>query len=151
LKLDIDINIIWLYDKSNLEEIMVGFRYFACFFVFVFFGMTLNAQTAVSEPSQSPTVQYRLFRTNNMWTFIKLDTITGKMWQLQFDIQGDERGSLELNIRDLAAGKQRIPGRFTLYPTTNMYTFILVDQIDGNTWQIQWSIERVNRLILPID
>ena len=130
---------------------MFKVRPFVLLFILAFCGSSLNAQSAVSEPSQLPTAQYRLFRTNNMWTFIKLDTITGKMRQLQFDIQGDSRGSVDLNTRDLANGKQRTPGRFTLYPTTNMYTFILVDQIDGNTWQVQWSMERANRFVLPID
>lgn len=31
------------------------------------------------------------------------------------------------------------PGRFTLYPTQNRYNFILLDQTDGRTWQVQWS------------
>jgi hypothetical protein len=131
--------------------IMVKFKQLIIFFVLVFCCKNLFAQTTISEPSQSPIAQYRLFRTNNIWTFIKLDTITGKMWIIQFDIEGDDRGSVELNSRDLANGKQRTPGRFTLYPTQNMYTFILVDQIEGNTWQVQWSFERANRFVLPID
>ena len=31
------------------------------------------------------------------------------------------------------------PGRFTLYPTQNKFNFILLDQTDGRTWQVQWS------------
>jgi hypothetical protein len=73
------------------------------------------------------------------------------MWILQFDVQGDDRGSVELNSRDIDAGKQRTPGIFTLYPTANTHTFILVDQIDGNTRQVQWSVERANRFVIPID
>jgi hypothetical protein len=80
-----------------------------------------------------------------------LDTATGKMWQLQYDIEGDNRGYAELNSKDLASGKVRISGRFTLYPTTNMYNFILLDQIDGSTWQVQWSHEKNNRFVIPID
>jgi hypothetical protein len=121
------------------------------YFLLVLCCNCIYAQTAVQEPTQLPTAKYRLFRTNNIWTFIKLDTITGKMWILQFDIEGDDRGSVELNIRDFASGKEQTPGRFTLYPTSNMYTFILIDQIDGNTWQVQWSHERANRLVLPIN
>ena len=36
-------------------------------------------------------------------------------------------------------------GRFFLYPTQNMYNFILLDQIDGRTWQVQWSTEKSQR------
>jgi hypothetical protein len=147
-------NII-VYDYNVLDEIyggiMIKLKRLLVIGFFVFCCTNLFAQTSISEPTQSPTVNYRLFRTNNMWTFLKLDTVTGKMWQIQFDIQGDDRGAVELNTRDLASGKTRTPGRFTLYPTTNMYNFILVDQIDGNTWQVQWAMERGNRLVLPID
>lgn len=118
--------------------------------VLMFSWNNLFAQTTVPEPSQSPTAPYRLFKTANMWTFIKLDTATGKMWQMQYDVQGDSRGSLGLNIQDLASGKESSPGRFTLYPTSNIYTFILVDQIDVRTWQVQWSMDRENRFIIPI-
>lgn len=41
-------------------------------------------------------------------------------------------------------------GRFFLYPTSNMYNFILLDQIDGRTWQVQWSTEEKNRMVLGI-
>lgn len=29
---------------------------------------------------------YQLFPTQNVWTFIKLDTRNGKMWQVQFSV-----------------------------------------------------------------
>jgi hypothetical protein len=110
----------------------------------------LNALT-ITEPSQSPAAPYRLFRTGNIWTFIKLETATGKMWQVQFDVEGDARSTVELNSRVLATGKQRNPGRFTLYPTSNIYNFILLDQVNGRTWQVQWAQEEANRAIIPIE
>jgi hypothetical protein len=108
------------------------------------------AQSQISEPSQDPTASFRLFRTTNNWTLIELETSTGRMWQIQFDVSGDNRGGVVLNSQDLAMGKDKHPGRFTLYPTSNMYTFILLDQIDGATWQVQWAIEAKNRFVLPI-
>ena len=130
---------------------MVRLRQLVIFFIFAFCCCNLFAQTTIQEPSQSTDVPFRLFRTTNRWTFIKLDTITGRMWQVQYDTEGDNQGSVVLNNRDLASGKQRNPGRFTLYPTQNIWTFILLDQIDGNTWQVQWSQESRNRFVLPID
>ena len=41
-------------------------------------------------------------------------------------------------------------GRFFLYPTQNMYNFILLDQVDGRTWQVQWSTEESKRLVYRI-
>lgn len=129
---------------------MVKFRLLVISCVLMICCNDLFAQTTAPEPSQLPTAPYRLFATNNRWTFIKLDTVTGKMWQVQFDVQGDNRGSVVLNSQDLTSAKEDSPGRFTLYPTSNMYTFILVDQIDGRTWQVQWAMDKENRLVLPI-
>jgi len=121
-----------------------------CVFMFCCYGLFgQSSGSSISEPTQSPTVQYRLFRTNNMWTFIKLDTVTGKMWQLHYSLE-DLGVTVVLNEQDLTGGKQKTPGRFTLYPTSNMWTFILVDQIEGSTWQVQWSMDKSKRFILPI-
>ncbi|HEV3218228.1 MAG TPA: hypothetical protein VGZ48_00545 [Candidatus Acidoferrales bacterium] len=43
------------------------------------------------------------------------------------------------------------PGRFTLYPTENIYNFLLLDQIDGRVWQVQWNWDSpAKRFVLPI-
>ena len=47
-----------------------------------------------------------------------------------------------MQIRDIA--------RYKLYPTQNIYNFILLDQVDGRLWQVQWSLEEGNRAIFPI-
>jgi len=39
-------------------------------------------------------------------------------------------------------------GRFKLYPTGNMYNFIMVDVIDGRTWQVQWNNSENKRLVI---
>ena len=38
-------------------------------------------------------------------------------------------------------------GRFKLYPTGNMYNFIMVDVIDGRTWQVQWNTKKNKRIV----
>jgi hypothetical protein len=70
---------------------------------------------------------------------------------IEFGMRKEEnRKEFLLNEKNLAAGKKPIPGRFTLYPTFNMWTFILLDQIDGGTWQVQWSEKGRDRFIEPI-
>lgn len=119
--------------------------------LFIFCTAFLYREIDIYEPSQSPTVKYRLFRTANIWTFLKLETTTGRIWIVQYDIKGDNRFSVELNMVDLSGGKEKSLGRFTLYPTSNIYTFILLDQIYGNTWQVQWSFEEETRFVIPIE
>ena len=92
---------------------------------------------------------YELFPTQNLWTFIKLNTSNGKMWQVQFSVK-DSRIVTELNSIPLVLNEMEMNGRFTLYPTDNIWTFILLDQVDGDTWQVQWSNEEEKRGIFPI-
>ncbi len=72
------------------------------------------------------------------------------MWQVQYDTKGDNRIETFLNLSPLVSKEKEINGRFTLHPTQNIYNFILLDQIDGKVWQVQWSLEFENRLIWPI-
>jgi hypothetical protein len=105
------------------------------------------------EPSSGETflsVPYRLFPTQNMWTFIKLDTRNGKMWQVQYSMESESRFETILSFTPLVVKEKEVNNRFTLYPTQNIYTFILLDQIEGKTWQVQWSTKLENRAVVPI-
>lgn len=113
----------------------------------------LFAEPMFSEPTQNTNVRYRLFPTQNTWTFLKLDTMTGKIWQVQYSVDGDDyRFESPVSLKDIADALkiERKIGRFTLYPTRNIYNFIMLNQIDGRTYQIQWSMEPDNRFIIPI-
>lgn len=92
---------------------------------------------------------YKLYPTTNIWTFIKLDTRNGKLWQVQFDNSGDDRFEVPINTSDLTFGENKAL-RFELYPTQNIYTFLLLDKLTGKVWQAQWSTKRDNRFIIPI-
>lgn len=111
-------------------------------------------QTTSEVPSQivstDSAVTYRLFSTRNMYTFIKLDTRNGKMWQVQWSNKGNEyRFESTLSYISQVNKDEEKNGRFFLYPTTNIYTFILLDQIDGRAWQVQWGKED-ERLVIRI-
>ena len=108
--------------------------------------------TNIEVPQEHQTTYtYRLYPTENMWTFIKLNTRNGQMWQVQYYVGGEDRFQSILNEIPLVNEESEVNGRFTLYPTENIYTFILLDQIDGRVWQTQWSIEAEYRGIIPID
>lgn len=94
---------------------------------------------------------YRLFPTENYWTFIKLDTRNGKMWQVHFSISEDSfEGELILNSDSLVLAKEEVSGRFILYPTKNTYNFILLDQMNGKTYQVQWNSDKEKRFVSRI-
>ena len=94
---------------------------------------------------------YKMYPTKNMWTFLKLDTRTGKIWQVQYSTQGYEyRIQTILNDCDLSYETNTKPNRFELYPTENTYNFILLDKKYGRVWQVQWSQKEDTRMIISI-
>lgn len=102
-----------------------------------------------TDPPQRLEVRYRLFKTGNMWNFLELDTQTGRLWQVQFSVDNDvNRTRTAINTEVLSADGKN--GRFTLYPTDNMWNFLMLDQDSGRIWQAQFSIDDENRGIFPI-
>lgn len=87
--------------------------------------------------------RYKLYPTQNKWTFLELDTQTGRIWQVQYSVEGPEyRFKSNLYIWPLIKDNDlQVSGRFELYPTQNIYTFVLLDKISGRAWQVQWSTE----------
>lgn len=107
----------------------------------------LTLQKSVSENSV-----YKLFPTQNYWTFIKLDTRNGKMWQVHFSVEEDvTNGEVVLNSESLVSITDESNGRFTLYPTENIYNFLLLDQKIGLVYQVQWSMDKDYRGIVLIN
>lgn len=106
-----------------------------------------SAQELRPEPTQDPSATYRLFNTKNIYTLLKLDTRDGRIWQVQWG-DAEHRFIEPLNTVVLAPGGKA--GRFTLYPTSNIYTFILLDQETGDVWHIQWG-KAAERFIVPFE
>ena len=121
-------------------------------FTSVSFGQTqTNPTNTVQQKKVSDNSIYQLFPTKNYWTFIKLDTRNGKMWQVHFSIEDVKNtGELILNSLSLVDKEEEMNGRFTLYPTENMYNFLLLDQISGIVVQVQWSLDAKKRGIVSI-
>ena len=120
--------------------------------LFLFVSCNMKKAPVQEKPVQQvvDNARFKMFATDNIWTFLKLDTRTGLIWQVQYSIDESFRGELELNTQSLVSEGETENGRFTLYPTKNMYTFILLDQKDGRMWQTQWSTEAKNRFIIPM-
>lgn len=129
------------------------------FFTLIFLILTIISfaqnQTKLTDVIQQKQVTenaiYQLFPTPNIWTFIKLDTRNGKMWQVHLSVNADGfEGQIVLNSTSLVIEEDEIKGRFTLYKTENTYNLILLDQIDGRVWQTQWNSEQEKRFISRI-
>ncbi|MBD5248444.1 MAG: hypothetical protein HDS54_09850 [Barnesiella sp.] len=91
---------------------------------------------------------YLLYPTANIYTFLKLDTRNGKIWQVQYSMDENE---FEVVLSDKELVENGKPGQFALYPTTNNWTFLLIDTANGKVWHVQWSQDANNRMIIPIE
>ena len=127
---------------------MLKFALLAFLAVFVVTPQAPAQDDPVPEPTQRVDAPFRLFRTRNIHTFLKLNTRTGQVWQVQWSTDGSN-GVWPINLRALSTDK--VPGRFSLFPTDNIFNFLLLDQEDGRQWQVQWSLNDKERFIVPIE
>ena len=108
--------------------------------------VTIAQIRAIYDRMENLVPRYKIFQTENINILLKLDTATGKVWMVQYGT-GDNYGmvvpvdnsSLLYSWEDIEAG------RFELYPTKNLYNFILIDTKMGYTYQVQWNIDSDRR------
>ena len=81
--------------------------------------------------------RFKIYPTENIYILIKLDTQTGKLELIQWSLKSKDEFSATLNNDDLSwySGLNS----FELYPTKNMYQFILLDKATGRNWHVQWG------------
>ncbi len=99
--------------------------------------------------------RFCLYETQNMWTFIMLDTYTGKNWQVQFSVKGEDyMFTYPINRWSLAYPDEdsQWTNRFQMFATQNMWNFIMLDSYNGRLWQVQYSSQDLESLIcIPIN
>ena len=94
--------------------------------------------------------RYKLYQTENIYTLLQLDTKTGMIEQVQWSLESKNEGSVSINSDDLTYGYGYGSGSFELYPTKNMYQFILLDKTNGKKWHVQWGMQDSKRSIRRI-
>lgn len=93
--------------------------------------------------------RYKLYKTENVYTFLKLDTRTGYIDQVQWSL--DESKEFTVPINSIILSTSGTCGTFELIPTQNMYQFILLDKEQGRMWHVQWGMETEKRWIRSIE
>ena len=86
--------------------------------------------------------RYKIYQTDNIHILLKLDTATGIIKMLQWNLDRDKEFEVFINTEWLTEGGLAKKGRFELYPTKNMYQFILLDTFMGSTWHVQWGTQK---------
>ena len=113
---------------------------------------SMNETVYVKSDPQQIDRRFRLFETQNVWTFLLLDTSSGRVWQVQYATNSAPEFAIHINNKVLSESFAGRTGRFTLYPTRHVWTYLLLDQDDGRTFQIHYSnkSDENPRFITPI-
>lgn len=128
-------------------------------FAIVMFSLPSFAQLQQMQPNKSIASKsnvnindligrYRMYQTENIYNLLKLDTATGKIDQVQWSLEESNEGSFTINDEALTTNPK--PGLFELYPTKNMYQFILLNKDTGAMWHVQWGLDELKRWIKRI-
>lgn len=103
--------------------------------------LTIAYIDACCEKINNRVPRYKMFKTDNIYNLIKLDTATGRLWLVQYGMNNVDAMTTEIDDSSLLwSWEENRAGRFDLYPTNNKYNFILIDTETGDTWQVQWHI-----------
>lgn len=92
--------------------------------------------------------RFKLYATENIYNFLLLDTETGKTDIVQWSLDDGKEGSATINDKDLSLDTGC--GTFELYPTKNLYQFLLLDKVTGRKWHVQWGFKASERWIKRI-
>jgi hypothetical protein len=126
-------------------------------------GQTWQIQIGISDKSKR--MKYVLSDTKQAYTSEEVEEkwnerIEERMkdWEEEYNSKPDSIVSAEMKLYwkpytlKETIERERISqnGRFKLYPTENTYNFIMVDVIDGRTWQVQWNVNDDKRLCYRI-
>lgn len=94
--------------------------------------------------------RYKMYQTDNVCILLKLDTRIGKVWMVQYRMGATESVVKPIDYFPKADEDEGWNGRFELYPTRNVYTFIMIDNKNGDAYQVQWETEPKYRFIEKI-
>lgn len=113
--------------------------------------LVLDIATMINEIDHRITARerYKLYPTENLYTFLQLDTKTGEIEQVQWSL--DDKNEFSISINSLDLSLETGSGTFELYPTKNMYQFLLLDKTNGRKWHVQWGMKSSERWIRRIN
>ncbi len=103
-------------------------------------------QTQASVNNNPATVrmqEYRLYNCNNNYLFLKLETSTGRVWQVRLNgLNSDAMKTTVLNDKSLVSKEDKdgeYAGRFEIYSTELHFEALLFDTATGEIWKIDFG------------
>lgn len=125
--------------------------------IFALLMTACNSQPAQNQPfevrMQNNTEhfqRYKMMPTDNIHILLKYDTRTGAVWLVQYGLSDTPATEIKITGSERIYENEGWNGRFELYPTKNMYNFIMIDTCYGTTYQVQWNTDEQYRFVQPI-
>lgn len=84
-----------------------------------------------------------------------LDTYTEKNWQVQFSVKGEDymfASPINRYALSYPTDESNWKNRFQIFPTQNMWNFIMIDSYACRIWQVQYSTRDFDsQMCIPIN
>ena len=99
--------------------------------------VTIFSSCAVENKSNKV---FELYTTKSDLVFLRLDTRYGYIWMIEGSTDSSLTENEQILIHDHPLDFDNDPfiGRFELFPTKNIYNFMMIDKKLGNVMQIQY-------------
>ena len=110
----------------------------------------LEDQRAANLIKATGKARYKMFQTQNNNILLKLDTKRGRIWMVQYRMKDQQAMELTIDYFSAVSESDGWNGRFEMYPTNNMYNFIMIDTETGQVYQVQWSFDKNKRFVEKI-
>ena len=83
---------------------------------------------------------FELYTTKSDLVFLRLDTREGYIWMIEGSIDSSltENEQILIQGHPMSFDNDPFIGRFELFPTENIYNFMMIDKKLGNVFQIQY-------------
>ena len=94
--------------------------------------------------------RYKIYQTENIHILLKIDTRIGRVYMIQY--ASKDPLAVEIPIGPYPHGRVNWGwnGRFELYPTKDMYNFIMIDSYWGEIYRVQWGPKASDRFVQRI-
>lgn len=102
------------------------------------------------QKATTDTPRFKMIETDNIHILLKWDTRTGKTWMVQYGLSDTPALENLIHRSHILTEDESWNGRFELYPTKNMFNFIMIDTYNGDTYQVQWSTDEEYCFTAPI-
>jgi len=113
------------------------------------FAQTQNANDSNDEKTSFYSQRYCVIHSADSNFLLKLDTRTGQIFPINMKFSAKVSIEKKCIYKPLVAENEYIDGRFAIYRTSDTNTFLLLDQITGNSWHYRYTYSNGEVVISP--